>query len=168
MHANVIPIILSGGSGTRPWPLSRKNYPKQLLNLTGDHSLLQNTVLRVDHLSSPIVVCNEAHRFLVAEHLLNIGVKDAKILLEPEAKNTAPAIALAALEAIKQNEESTIVVLPADHIIEDKTVFQEQLNVAVEEARQGKLVTFGVTPIKPETGYGYIKAAEKNSEKVQI
>ena len=161
---NIIPIILSGGSGTRLWPLSRKNYPKQLLNLTDSHSLLQNTVLRVDHLSSPIVVCNEEHRFLVAEQLLSIGVKDAKILLEPEAKNTAPAIALAALEAIKQNEESIIVVLPADHIIEDKIVFQKQLNVAVEEARQDKLVTFGVTPIKPETGYGYIKAAGKGDE----
>lgn len=162
MYTNVIPIILSGGSGTRLWPLSRKNYPKQLLKLLNDYSLLQNTLLRVDYLSSPIVVCNQEHRFLVAEQLLEIGIEDAKILLEPEPKNTAPAIALAALEAIRQHQDATVVVLPADHVIEDKAAFQDSLAVAVDEAQQHKLMTFGITPTQPETGYGYIKATHKN------
>jgi len=163
MDTKVIPIILSGGSGTRLWPLSRKNYPKQLLNFLGEHSLLQNTLLRVEHLAPPIVICNEDQRFMVAEQLLETGIKPAKILLEPEAKNTAPAIALASLAAMEQEQEAVVVVLPADHIIEDMAAFHEKLALAVAAAQQGKLMTFGITPTQPETGYGYIKAVDKSS-----
>lgn len=163
MDTKVIPIILSGGSGTRLWPLSRKNYPKQLLNFLGEHSLLQNTLLRVEHLAPPIVICNQDQRFMVAEQLLETGIKPAKILLEPEAKNTAPAIALASLAAMEQEREAVVVVLPADHIIEDMAAFHEKLALAVAAAQQGKLMTFGIIPTQPETGYGYIKAVDKSS-----
>ena len=155
----VIPVVLSGGSGTRLWPLSRKQYPKQLLNLTGGtYTMLQETIIRTQHLQNPIIVCNEDHRFMVAEQCLNISIKPAAIMLEPVARNTAPAIALAALEAQKQNQDAIIAVFPADHVIENQQAFEESLNSAIEAAKQDKLVTFGIVADKPETGYGYIKA----------
>ena len=163
--ANVIPVILSGGSGTRLWPLSRKHYPKQLLNLTGGrYTMLQDTARRVAHLQAPIVVCNEDHRFMVAEQLKELGEQAATIILEPAARNTAPAIALAALQAIKQDQEAIIAVFPADHVIEQDAVFKASLDSAIEAAQQGHLVTFGINPTKAETGFGYIKAVKSDSK----
>ncbi len=155
---NVVPVILSGGSGTRLWPLSRKHYPKQFHRLTGgEYTLLQDTVLRVKHLANPIVVCNESHRFMVAEQLRTAGVDPAAILLEPVARNTAPAIALAALQAIATAPDAVLAVFPADHIIADQNSFESALDTAVDAARGDYLVTFGVPPTHAETGYGYIE-----------
>jgi mannose-1-phosphate guanylyltransferase/mannose-6-phosphate isomerase len=165
----VTPVILSGGSGTRLWPLSRKQYPKQLLNLTGGkYTMLQQTLLRVLHCQPPIVVCNEDHRFMVAEQCHSIGIIPAAILLEPVGRNTAPAIALAALQAIKENEEAIIAVFPADHVIADQTAFEQALNTAITAAEQNKLVTFGIVADKPETGFGYIKSAPSAAAYYQV
>lgn len=157
----IIPVILSGGSGTRLWPLSRKAYPKQFLNLTGEHSLFQQTVLRAQQIqpTSPIVVCNEQHRFLVAEQLAELGIEDASIILEPVGKNTAPAIALAAIQAERlapRGESPQLLVLPSDHLINNTPAFSAAVNTASAGARKGKIVTFGIVPDSPETGYGYI------------
>jgi mannose-1-phosphate guanylyltransferase / mannose-6-phosphate isomerase len=160
----LIPVILSGGAGTRLWPLSRELYPKQLLSLTSERTMLQDTVLRLQGLdaASPVVVCNDAHRFLVAEQLRLIGVQPQAIVLEPFGRNTAPAIALAALAALKANanEDPVMLVLPADHVIRDVTAFQLAAVAAVTAAEKGQLVTFGVVPHAPETGYGYIHRGE--------
>lgn len=159
----LIPVILSGGSGTRLWPLSRKNLPKQFLALTGESTLFQQTVARTRALSgasAPIVVCSEEHRFLVAEQLLELKVTGASILLEPEPRNTAPAIALAAWRALEQNPEAVLLVLPADHLIGDQTSFGDAVRKATPLAQQGWLVTFGIRPEGPETGFGYIKRGE--------
>ncbi len=159
----MIPVILSGGSGSRLWPLSRESYPKQFLPLTSEQSMLCETLQRLDgvaELSQPIVVCNEQHRFLVAEQLRGMQVVPQAIVLEPEGRNTAPAVAIAALVAIEQDKDALILVLPADHVIEDIKSFHQSLKVANESARQGKLVTFGIVPTAPETGYGYIKSSQ--------
>lgn len=156
--STVIPVILSGGSGTRLWPLSRKAYPKQFLDLCSNKSMLQETALRVTHLHDPIVVCNDAHRFVVAEQLSQEGISPASIVLEPAGRNTAPAVMLAALQAQYIDPDATIVVLAADHVITNVTAFREALDKAICEANNNNLVTFGVVPSKPETGYGYIKA----------
>ena len=158
MTDKVVPVILSGGSGTRLWPRSRKHYPKQLLKLLGPRTMLQETVLRVDHLDPPLIVCNEEHRFLVAEQLLELGISPAAIMLEPVGRNTAPAIALAALAARARDPSSILVVLPADHLMRDLEAFRGTLETAVQLAATGKLVTFGIRPDRAETGYGYIKA----------
>lgn len=157
------PVVLSGGSGTRLWPLSRELYPKQLLPLVGERTMLQETVLRLSGLevSSPIVVCNDAHRFLVAEQLRQSGIKAQAIILEPVGRNTAPAIALAALRAAP---EALLLVLPADHVIRDVGAFQAAVARALPAAAAGKLVTFGIVPTAPETGYGYIKQAGRRSD----
>lgn len=156
---SVIPVVLSGGSGTRLWPLSRKQYPKQLLNLTGGaYTMLQETVNRVQQFDNPIIVCNEDHRFMVAEQCHSIGIKPLAIMLEPIARNTAPAIALAALEAQKLDPEAIIAIFPADHVIDNQQAFEQSLNIAIEAAKDNKLVTFGIVADKPETGYGYIKS----------
>jgi mannose-1-phosphate guanylyltransferase / mannose-6-phosphate isomerase len=155
----LIPVILSGGSGTRLWPLSRKNLPKQFLPLAGDSTLFQQTVARAQTLpgaTSPIVVCSEDHRFLVAEQLQMLGISDASILLEPVARNTAPAIALAALQALGKDPDAILLVLPADHLIGDTDNFGDAVRKALPLAADGWLVTFGIRPDAPETGFGYI------------
>jgi mannose-1-phosphate guanylyltransferase / mannose-6-phosphate isomerase len=159
------PVILSGGAGTRLWPLSRELYPKQLLALTGERTMLQQTALRLEGLqaTAPVVVCNEAHRFLVAEQLRQINIEPRALVLEPFGRNTAPAIALAALAALKAagaDADPVLLVLPADHVIRDVPTFQKAVKIALPAAEQGKLVTFGVVPNAPETGYGYIQRVE--------
>lgn len=156
----IIPVVLAGGSGTRLWPLSRQHYPKQLLKLFGNNTMLQQTILRLrglPDLAEPIVVCNQEHRFMVAEQLHEIGVTGAKIILEPVGRNTAPALALAALYAQEIDQSSILLVLSADHMIRDIPAFQQSVIEAIAAAQAKHLVTFGVTPTHPETGYGYIK-----------
>src|SRR3984893_17686435 len=161
------PVILSGGAGTRLWPLSRELYPKQLLALTGERTMLQQTALRLEGLSAtpPVVVCNEAHRFLVAEQLRQVSIEPRAMVLEPFGRNTAPAIALAAHAALKSKAgdsdgDPVLLVLPADHVIRDVPTFQKAVRLGLPAAEQGKLVTFGIVPNAPETGYGYIQRAE--------
>lgn len=154
----MIPVILSGGSGTRLWPLSRGQYPKQFLPLVSDNTMLQETVLRLDGISGlkPLIaVCNEDHRFMLAEQLREINSAVGTIILEPMGKNTAPAVALAALAA--QSPDDVLLVLPADHVIGDKTAFHGAVTEANRLAEHGFMVTFGIVPTAPETGYGYIK-----------
>ncbi len=155
------PVILSGGAGTRLWPLSRELYPKQLLALTGERTMLQQTALRLSGLAaaSPVVVCNDAHRFLVAEQLRQLKMDTRAVVLEPFGRNTAPAIALAALAALSKagGEDPELLVLPADHVIRDVGAFQQAVRIALPAVQQGKLVTFGIVPSVPETGYGYIQ-----------
>jgi len=161
------PVILSGGSGTRLWPLSRKNLPKQFLQLTGARTLFQQTVERSRSLydkNAPIVVCSEEHRFLVAEQLRELKVSGATILLEPVPRNTAPAIALAAWQALASDTDAILLVLPADHLIGDTASFIEAATKALPLAKEGWLVTFGIRPEAPETGFGYIKRAEAVAE----
>jgi mannose-1-phosphate guanylyltransferase/mannose-6-phosphate isomerase len=154
------PVILCGGSGTRLWPLSRTHYPKQFLRLVDERSLLQNTALRLarlPQLARPIAVTGDSHRFLLAEQLLEMGVT-ADILLEPVARNTAPAVAAAAAWALKRGGESPVLlVLPSDHVITDVQAFHRAVMTGLEHAQAGKLVTFGIVPVGPETGYGYIQ-----------
>ena len=156
----MIPVILSGGSGTRLWPLSREAYPKQFLPLAGDDSMLQATWRRVQALASaaPLIVANEEHRFMVAEQLRQVDCSPAAILLEPVGRNTAPAIAVAALQAIADGADPLLLVLPSDHVISDVAAFQAAVRNAEAAARDGRLVTFGIVPTGPETGYGYIRA----------
>ncbi|MFC3551485.1 mannose-1-phosphate guanylyltransferase/mannose-6-phosphate isomerase [Lysobacter cavernae] len=157
------PVILSGGSGTRLWPLSRQNQPKQFLALIGDHSLYQETVLRASKLpgaQAPVTVCSEDHRFMVGEQLQGIGVASGGILLEPVARSTAPAIALAALHVLARDPAATLLVMPADHLIEDEVAFRSAVEAATSLAEQDWLVTFGITPEYAETGYGYILRGE--------
>ncbi len=155
-----VPVILAGGSGTRLWPLSRADYPKQFLALNGERSLLQSTVSRFDGSAAgaPIVVCSEEHRFLTGEQLEATNCEAATIMLEPCARNTAPAIAVAAWSAFEDNPDAVLVVVPADHLIPDVDSFQETILKAVTLANQGSLVTLGVSPTAPETGFGYIVA----------
>lgn len=155
------PVILSGGSGTRLWPLSREMYPKQFLPLVGDKTMLQATWLRVAPLagSGPIVVANAEQRFVAAEQLALVGGHPAAILLEPVGRNTAPAIAVAALEATRNGADALLLVLPSDHVIHDEAGFRRTVQAALPAAEAGKLVTFGIVPTHAETGYGYIQAA---------
>nr|WP_305075980.1 mannose-1-phosphate guanylyltransferase/mannose-6-phosphate isomerase [Microbulbifer sp. YPW1] len=159
----MIPVILCGGSGSRLWPLSREAYPKQFLPLAGSHTMLQATALRVDGIAdvqAPILVCNENHRFAAAEQLQEAGCGAQSILLEPCARNTAPAIALAALTAVEQGDDPLLLVLPADHVVADADGFRKAVTAATELAESGHLVTFGIVPTSPETGYGYIRSGE--------
>src|ERR1700728_3250127 len=161
--SKVIPVILSGGAGTRLWPLSREMYPKQLLALTGKQTMLQDTATRLAGISGarpPIVVCNEAHRFTVAEQIRSMEMQASAILLEPVGRNTAPAVALAALKALEIDPSATLVVAPADHVIRDARRFQQAAGVAVALAQRDKLITFGIVAHAPETGYGYIRRGE--------
>ena len=154
------PVILSGGSGSRLWPLSREHYPKPLLPLVSDNTLLQETACRLDgmpDLGDAVYVCNETHRFLLAEQVAQLGKTPATIILEPEGRNTAPALTLAALYLVKQDPDAMMVVMPADHVMTEPQQFVAAVEQGSDNAEQGALVTFGIVPESPETGYGYIK-----------
>ncbi|GMQ79539.1 MAG: mannose-1-phosphate guanylyltransferase/mannose-6-phosphate isomerase [Anaerolineae bacterium] len=154
------PVILSGGSGTRLWPLSREHYPKQLFCLTGEETLLQQTVSRLDGLedvADPLLVCNEEHRFFVAEQIRQLGKSHAGIILEPEGRNTAPALTLAALSLLKNKQDALMLVMPADHMIQDKSAFHAAIKQGIPLAEAGRIVTFGIPPVFAATGYGYIR-----------
>ena len=174
----IIPVILCGGSGTRLWPMSREHYPKQLLKLASEFTLLQNTVKRLagltgEHeteLGDPVFISNENHRFLIAEQLREIGIARPSILLEPEGKNTAPALTLAAKLIEKKHQDALMLVMPADHIISDVKSFHQSVDEGVALALENKLVTFGILPDHPETGFGYIKMGSQiqNSESARV
>ncbi len=156
---------MAGGNGTRLWPMSRGMYPKQFLALAGNETLLQQTVKRGAAISdeSPIIICNEEHRFIVAEQLRQVALPNAEIILEPTGRNTAPAIALAALCVQRKYEDAILVVLSADHHIPETDAFSQAMRIACDTAGNGAMVTFGIKPTKPETGYGYIKQGEARS-----
>ena len=163
----MIPVILSGGSGTRLWPLSRKQKPKQFIPLFNEHTLFENTLKRlkgIEGIKPPIIVCNQDHRFMVAEQLQELGIEGASIILEPCARNTAPAIAAAAFHAEKVDPDETLLVLPADHQISDENEFHRAVATASNSANAGNLVTFGIQPTKAHTGYGYIKSTGEETE----
>ncbi len=166
----IIPVILCGGSGTRLWPKSRKWFPKQFMPLVNKKSMLQDTVLRVKELgieNSPIFLTNQDHKFLIMSQMSEIGLDDiGKILIEPEGRSTAPALAVAALEAQKDYKVPILLVLPADHYLEGIDNFKKAIRYGVSEAKRGRLITFGVVPSSPETGYGYIKKGNKISQDV--
>ena len=158
----ILPVIMAGGTGSRLWPLSRELYPKQFLTVTGNESMLQQTVARlsgIEH-AAPVLICNEEHRFIAAEQMRLGGYKHGGIILEPVGRNTAPAIALAALQAVNNavaGEEPVLLVLAADHVIDNELAFKSSVEKALPFAIDGQLVTFGIVPTAPETGYGYIK-----------
>lgn len=155
----LLPVIIAGGAGSRLWPLSRQLNPKQLLKLCGDSTLLQQTLSRLAGLemASPVIICNEDHRFMVAEQLRQLGVSNASIILEPYGRNTAPAVALAALHALGNGQDPVLLVLAADHFIADQRAFQLAVMAGAPLASEGQLVTFGIVPTHAETGYGYIQ-----------
>ncbi|WP_272513508.1 mannose-1-phosphate guanylyltransferase/mannose-6-phosphate isomerase [Providencia sp. PROV215] len=161
----IVPVILAGGSGSRLWPLSRTQYPKQFIPLVNKDSMLQNTLHRINELSnsSPIVICNNDHRFMVAEQLRDINITSASIILEPVSRNTAPAIALAALKAMEEGNDPLLLVLAADHVITNIEAFNKIVLSAQNAAEENMLITFGVIPTHAETGYGYIKQGKKLS-----
>ena len=161
------PVLLCGGAGTRLWPLSRRALPKQFLPLVSDKSLLQNTLLRLrglTQMSAPIVVCSNDHRFLVADQLQEIGITPASLILEPVARNTAPAVALAAFAALQRDAQAQLLVLPADHTISKVAAFHAAILAAKPLADDGYMTAFGIVPDAPETGYGYIQQGEKLGE----
>lgn len=162
MTHNIHPVILCGGSGTRLWPLSRADYPKQLLRLIGDNTMLQDTALRFSGpgFQPPLLLCNETHRFLLAEQLRQAGIAPARIVLEPVGRNTAPAAAIAALMLTAQDSDALMLISPADHVIADPAGLAAAIHQAAALAADGSLVTFGITPDAPETGYGYILEGE--------
>lgn len=170
MTTPLIPVILCGGSGTRLWPLSRETYPKQFLRLLSKETLLQQTMQRLTGIADvdpAILICNEMSRFVVAEQLREIGMENAQILLEPARRNTAPAIAAAALHALSRGDDPLLLVLPSDHVIKNHAAFYSAVHQAKTAAENGNLVTFGITPLGPETGYGYIRAGTAESGQAQ-
>lgn len=168
----LIPVVMAGGTGSRLWPVSRESFPKQFVNFQGaDSSLFQQTLQRLEGLEglqAPIVLCNESHRFLVAEQLQALGLENAEIILEPIVRNTAPAIALAAFSAIEKHPEAVLLVLAADHNIEDINNFHQAIALANNSAESGSLATFGILPDGPETAFFYIKKAQKNEYSCQV
>ncbi len=156
----IMPVVLAGGSGTRLWPLSRKLYPKQFIRLVDEQTLLQSTLQRLDglrDLQPPILLCNEEHRFIVAEQLREVGIQPRAIVLEPVGRNTAPALAVAALLVSASGSDPVLLALPADHHIRDTAGFVATVQAGAAYAEQGHMVTFGIEPNAPETGFGYIR-----------
>lgn len=169
----ILPVIMAGGTGSRLWPLSRELYPKQFLKLKGELSMLQQTIARLSGIKhqAPLLICNEEHRFIAAEQLRVGGFDHSGIILEPVGRNTAPAIALAAIQALKtasKDEEPILLVLAADHLIEDENLFHKAVEQALPFAQDDQLVTFGITPTSPETGYGYIKCRERHGDAFSV
>ncbi|HEX9791592.1 MAG TPA: sugar phosphate nucleotidyltransferase, partial [Kiloniellales bacterium] len=165
--AIIHPVILSGGSGERLWPLSRAHYPKQLLPLAGERTMLQESALRVAdpaHYAAPLVIANHEHRFIVAEQLHQVGIVPRRIVLEPIGRNTAPAAAVAALILQAEDPAALMALLPSDHVVQDQDAFSAAMDKAATAAASGALVTFGIRPRRPETGYGYIKRGEPLAE----
>ena len=162
----LIPVILSGGAGTRLWPLSWGEHPKQFLPLVSKRTMIQETLLRLKglELGAPVISCGEGHRFMVAQQIGEVSEVKPVILLEPMAKNTAPAIAAACCAAMKQDKDAVVVVLPSDHVIADVAAFQNAVRTAAANAEKGYLVTFGIVPTFPATGYGYVKAAGSETD----
>ena len=174
IDVSITPVILAGGSGTRLWPLSRKSYPKQFLNLNGNQSLLQDTIKRFSFLKknslqvdSLITVTNEEYRFIAKNQLAEIDQFNNKIILEPSGKNTAPALTLAALEVCKEGDDSILVVSPADHTIADYSAFSKTLMNAIHVANNGSIVILGIKPSNPDIGFGYIKKSGKKGKYVR-
>ncbi len=171
---SLCPVILAGGGGTRLWPLSRAHYPKQFLSLFGENSMLQETLLRLDGIDAsipqldPVLVCNEVHRFLVADQANEINKPLRSIILEPEGRNTAPALTVVAQALLEQGEDAVMVMMPADHIIVDIPRFQDAIKAGYQMAEQGYLITFGIKPQRDETGYGYIQCGETLNEQSGI
>jgi len=167
----ILPVILCGGSGTRLWPASRSMYPKQLLPLVGERTMLQATALRIQGLEGAaetcLIVSNESHRFSVAEQMNAIQMR-SQIILEPEGRNTAPAVALAALHAVAKDDDAILLIMAADHVIKDVDAFQAAVQEAVVAAEDGRLVTFGIVPVTPETGYGYVRANVRDAGPVPV
>lgn len=171
----LLPVILSGGSGTRLWPLSREKYPKQLLNLFNERSMLQETALRlkdfrhknIEIMEDPVIVSNKEYRFLIAEQLKQVGV-DSKIILEPCGKNTAPALSLAALKIIQDIDDAIMLVMPADHLIENVDEFHQAIAIGLQQAKNGGVVCFGIDPTRADTGYGYIKTKTIDSPDIRL
>ncbi|MDP2156369.1 MAG: sugar phosphate nucleotidyltransferase, partial [Nitrospirota bacterium] len=167
----IVPVILSGGSGTRLWPLSRELYPKQLLPLAGKNTMLQATVTRlsgIPDITGPLIVANESHRFMIAQQMQQINIAPSAIMLEPVGRNTAPAAAAAALLALSKGKDPLLLVLPADHVIRDTEAFQAAVAEGVQYAMSGSLITFGIVPNAPETGYGYIKKGKEIKVKAEV
>lgn len=164
--SKIVPVILSGGSGSRLWPLSRKALPKQLLSLTCERTMIQETAARAtgDGFAPPLLISNQEHRFLIAEQLRAAGIAHAGIILEPVGRNTAPAAAIAALRAVEGDADALVLLMPSDHVVGDRAAFHAAVTVAAKAAEAGALVTFGIQPAGPETGYGYIKAAAPMAE----
>lgn len=164
----IIPVLLSGGSGSRLWPVSREHYPKQLLPLCSDQTMIQETALRVgrDHgFADPIIICNQEHRFAIAEQMMQVGVRPTHLVLEPCGRNTAPAAAIAALLAQRQHPDAMVLLLPADHAILNTPAFHDAVMAGAQAAAAGMLVTFGIRPTSPETGYGYIEKGDACSDR---
>ena len=169
-NVGITPVILSGGSGTRLWPLSRESFPKQYINLNKSSSLsiLQRTQERLKglkNIEAPIVICNEEQRFIVAQQMREIDIKPKRIILEPFGKNTAPAIAIAAIHTLETNKDAILLILSSDHEILDPVEFRKVIKKAIKEAEKNLLITFGIVPNEPETGYGYIQTCEKINHK---
>ena len=168
-NIKILPVILCGGSGTRLWPLSRESFPKQFLNYKENHknSFFQETyerILGLKNLAAPIIICNSQHRFIVAEQMRELNINEKNIILEPFSKNTGPALTLAALKALEIEEDPILLVLPADHFINENEKFIQSIQVGFKYANDGQIVTFGVEPSSPETGYGYIEIEKSQNE----
>ena len=165
----IFPVILCGGSGERLWPLSRKSYPKQFLELVGDGSLFQQSATRINcETSNPIIVTNDDYRFIVRQQLQEVGIEEADVIIEPEGKNTAPAILVAALHVASRDPSGVMVVMPSDHFIPNQDAFTSMVQDAAEKIQPGQIICLGAQPSRPETGYGYIKVSDTKKQIIKV